>query len=208
MVTDEEDHGEDKDDEGAVESDAFEVLTELATDEEVDDDDDDENGDEVDEVDDSEINKEEEDDKLDEAEEDDVEEDDVSNTDSEMEATLVGDGSFVQPLLVVEESYDKVPVDVVPGEADMEDSLEIEEVTSKQQKAPGNTQLVLPSPPLRLSTKLDHPLDRMLVSLSLCASLAVIDWAPQLMRPWTTAAPAGSRWVAVLLLLVWIPVVH
>lgn len=125
--------------------------------------------------------------------------DDISVDFSEADLTLVDDGSFaqrhIQPLFEVQsfeiessekKLLDEEPLLLLPGKA------EPDEVVEELQ--------------LALNSKLDTPLDRVLVSLSLCASLAVMDWAPQLLHPGNPVH--RGRWAAVLLLLVLIPAVH
>ncbi|CAK7210755.1 hypothetical protein SBRCBS47491_000886 [Sporothrix bragantina] len=213
-----EDHN-DVEDEDDQDDDAVELATEMATDdEEVDDGDDDaDDGDEGDGIDEVADNVDDEKDDIDVGDVDD-DKDDIATTVSDTEATLVADGSFVEPfsmeasfdddwdskhLLLAEESIERENQDTAPDMAEVLPRQAIEDV-------------------FLLTNKLDNPMDRLLVSLSLCVSLAVMDWAPQLVRPWTCTAESKSstssavsvsmvhrgRWVAVLLLLVWIPVVY
>lgn len=190
------------------------VATELATDDEG-------AGNEVDE--DNEVDNFDGDDDVDDGVDDGVDEvddagsdDDYSATDSETEVTLVDDGSFalrqMQPLFEVQSFGKRTWVEplkeelLLPGEPEPE-VAEAEKVPLPQPKL-DEAALAVMSVAHRsvLDSKLDTPLDRVLVSLSLCASLAVMEWAPQLLHPRSTVH--RGRWAAVLLLLVWIPAVH
>lgn len=187
------------------------VATELATDGE--DDENDEN--EVDE--DNEVDNFDGDDEVDEGDEevDEVDDDDFSETDSETEVTLVDDGSFaLRQMLPSYEapSFEKQlwvePMEeelLLPDEA-VAGVVDVEILPQPKRDEDASAVLVLTSNKPVLDYKLDTPLDRVLVSLSLCASLAVMEWAPQLVHPGSTVH--RGRWVAVLLLLVWIPAVH
>lgn len=139
----------------AADGDAFEVATELATD-------DDEGNDQVDLA-----------------------------TDSETEATLVGDGgSFA--LWHTRPSFEKETSFVVEPRDDV-----LAAVHPKGAVGAGDN---------KLNDKPDGALDRVLVSLSLCVCSAATVLVPQLLL-----IPSGvhwSRWVVLLVLLVWIPIVH
>ncbi|ERS95689.1 hypothetical protein HMPREF1624_07764 [Sporothrix schenckii ATCC 58251] len=123
----------------------------------------------------------------------------VSEADSEADVTLVDDGSFEQRQVQ--------PLYEMPSDATDKRRL-VEPLGGDELLLPCETAhdtVVLPAR-MVLDSKLDTTLDRVLVSLSLCASLAVMEWVPQLLHP--GSMKHWGRWMAVLLLLVWIPAVH